>query len=259
MKTYILSILDNLKQINETLDAKAALYNKSWMVFNDIGVKEVFIFQQDGTLLDSVNGRVMKGSWQYIQENKTLLITVMGKSYMFHPLFMDGIVLALQMDGTKECCFMIDENNAATFLPKTLNALYEYFQKKKQIVLEAKQVASKYEEEQKKSDDEYKQNKQQIQKLLKSNKEYQCYLIKIDDWTKKERTLKLLAILIGIGMLGALITESIVLLYIFLAIECFVIVIISIYHFRISAIEKQVESIKNNVRHNYYKSKTFSE
>ena len=51
MKTFLLDIPDRFRRFDEQLDVKALLCNKSWQVFNDSGVKEIYIFQEDGSLI----------------------------------------------------------------------------------------------------------------------------------------------------------------------------------------------------------------
>ena len=180
MKTYLLSILSNIQRFSESLDVQATLCNKSWWVFNDTGEKELYIFNTDGTLINSLNGRVANGTWRYVPANKTLLISTPGESFLLHPKFLDGIIFALQLDGTQECCFMIDENNADLFQPKSLNALNAYFQQKQQLAIQAenqrlheeqerqRRAEIEMQEQQKKARDE-----QEIQRLLEANEEYQ--------------------------------------------------------------------------------------
>ena len=42
MKTFLLDIPDRFRRFDEQLDVKALLCNKSWQVFNDSGVKEIY-------------------------------------------------------------------------------------------------------------------------------------------------------------------------------------------------------------------------
>lgn len=58
MKTYLLDVLNKFQRFSENLDVKTILCNKAWLIFNDSEDKEVYIFQDDGTLLVSVNGEV---------------------------------------------------------------------------------------------------------------------------------------------------------------------------------------------------------
>lgn len=100
MRTYLLDILNRYNRFSENLDVKTILCNKSWLIFNDTGDKELYIFQENGSLIASVNGNVFNGNWQYISANKSIIISFKEKSYMLHPSFFDKTIFALQQDGT---------------------------------------------------------------------------------------------------------------------------------------------------------------
>jgi len=129
MKTYLFESFNRYKRFSESLDVKAILCNKSWWVFNDSGEKEVYIFQEDGSLIISLNGKVTVASWQYISANKSLIISSKEQSYMLHPTFKDNIIFALQVDGTEQYSFMIDESQCNFFQPKSFGELQLYFQR----------------------------------------------------------------------------------------------------------------------------------
>ena len=123
MKTYLLDILNRYNRFSENLDVKTILCNKSWSIFNDAGNKELYIFQENGNLIASVNGNVLNGNWQYISANKSIVISFKEQSYMLHPSFFDKTIFALQQDGTNKYAFMIDEKQSQSFQPKTLTEL----------------------------------------------------------------------------------------------------------------------------------------
>lgn len=140
MKTYLLETLNRYKRFSESLDAKAVLSNKAWIVFNDEGEKQVYIFQEDGTVLITTNGIGSVKTWKYIPANKSILIKGDGNCFvMLRTAFVDENILAFQLDGTDRYAFMIDENNKALFAPKTLEELNTYLvdkldtEKQKQI------------------------------------------------------------------------------------------------------------------------------
>lgn len=54
MKAYLLDIPNKYNRFSKNLDVKAILCNKSWLVFNDSGDKELYIFQENGSLITSV-------------------------------------------------------------------------------------------------------------------------------------------------------------------------------------------------------------
>lgn len=131
MKTYLFETLNRYKRFSESLDAKAVLSNKAWIVFNDEGEKQVYIFQEDGTVLITTNGIGSVKTWKYIPANKTILIKGDGNRFvMLRTAFVDENILAFQLDGTDRYAFMIDENNKALFAPKTLEELNMYLEDK---------------------------------------------------------------------------------------------------------------------------------
>lgn len=145
MKTYIFDTFNRYKRFSEELDAKTILCNKSWWVFNDSGEKEVYIFNTDGTLIIAVSGKVTNATWQYISANKSIIITGNNQSYMVHPAFCDNMIFALQVDGTNEYSFLIDERSLPSTNLRTFNDLVLYFaEKERQAVLaeERKQQAA---------------------------------------------------------------------------------------------------------------------
>ena len=140
MKTYLFETLNRYKRFSESLDAKAVLSNKAWIVFNDEGEKQVYIFQEDGTVLITTNGIGSVKTWKYIPANKSIVINGDGNRFvMLRIAFVDENILAFQLDGTDRYAFMIDENNKALFAPKTLEELNTYLvdkldtEKQKQI------------------------------------------------------------------------------------------------------------------------------
>lgn len=136
MKTFLISIPQRLKLKSNELDAQATLCNKAWTIFNDEGVKQLFIFRSNGSLLVSTNGVVTNSTWEYIPANNSIILTTEGRSIMFHPAFIDDVVFALQQDGVESALFMIDENNKQFFFPETLSELAGYFAAKEAILLE---------------------------------------------------------------------------------------------------------------------------
>lgn len=129
MKTYLLDILNRYNRFSENLDVKTILCNKSWLIFNDSGEKELYIFQENGSLIASINGNVTNATWQYISANKSLLISFKEQSYMLHPSFIDNTIFALQQDGTERFLFMISEEQSTSFYPKSLKELNFYFER----------------------------------------------------------------------------------------------------------------------------------
>lgn len=137
MKTFIFSIPARLRSFNEKLDVKGALCGKSWEVFNDEGIKQLFIFNTDGTLLITTNGKVLMSSWQYIPANSSVIITAENETTMFHPAFYDKVIFALQQDGVERYLFMLDEQAKPLFTEMTLERLERFFEEQEQRIKQA--------------------------------------------------------------------------------------------------------------------------
>lgn len=125
MKYYLLNILDRIKQYSQKLDTEAVLYNKSWVIFNDTGDKEVFIFRSNSELLISYNGIVSKGKWELLPTG-SILIDMLDKSYMFNASFVSGNFLTLNLDGNTESLIMLEEGLKNKLIINTLSQIEQY-------------------------------------------------------------------------------------------------------------------------------------
>lgn len=130
MKTYLFDTINRYKRFSEKLDVQTVICNKSWWVFNDSGEKELYIFNEDGTLDVSFGGRVTEGKWRYVSANKSIIVSANSESFMLDPAFIDNAIFALKLNGTDQYVFMIDENNTASFAPSTYKELMGYFDEK---------------------------------------------------------------------------------------------------------------------------------
>ena len=189
MKTFLLNIPQRLKLKSQELDASAALCDKPWTVFNDEGIKQLFIFQPDGTLLITTSSIVSSSTWRYISANKSIIITTDNKSIMFHPAFLDDVVFALQQDGEGSCLFMIDENNKQSFSPRTLRELTAYFTEKERLLAETEHREA--EEEKLRIDASLKKNEERLKRERREEKKRQ----------RKRRLLLFLSLASGILLL----------------------------------------------------------
>ena len=132
MKTFLFDTFNKYKRFSESLDVETILCNKTWFVFNSSGEREIYIFQENGKLKISLNGKVTHATWEYIPANKSLIISGNEQSYMVHAVYVDNILFTLQIDGTKEYAFLIDENNKQNFQPQSYNDIKQYFQIREQ-------------------------------------------------------------------------------------------------------------------------------
>lgn len=195
MKTYLLDILNKYNRFSESLDVKTILCNKSWLAFNDTGDKELYIFQENGSLIVSINGKVTNGTWQYISTNKSIILSFKGQAYMLHPSFFDKTIFALQQDGTNRYVFMIDEQQSQSFQPKSLTELSAYFKNIERKKVEAEQqririALAQQKAQQKQIEEEQRQQEQyRIEQEKRQREKEQEELINraIEEQKKAER------------------------------------------------------------------------
>ena len=83
MKTFLLDSFNRYKRFSEELDVRTILCNKPWLIFNDCGDKELYVFQEDGSLIASVNGNVTNAKWQYIPANKSQGTIIYVSSFVY--------------------------------------------------------------------------------------------------------------------------------------------------------------------------------
>lgn len=137
MKTYLFDSLARFKRFSESLDVATTLSNKTWVVFNDSGERELYIFKTDGKVYITTNGVGYQGTWEWLSANKSLIIHKADTVFMLHPEIVEECVLVLTLDGTKDCVFLIEDQNRQSFAPKTLAQLQNHFEEKERKVLEA--------------------------------------------------------------------------------------------------------------------------
>ena len=142
MKTFKLNIPKELRNWSNALDAIMVLCSRSWVVFNDEKIKEVYIFQEDGTLIVSKNGKVTKTRWEYIAQNTSLIIeNIDSDTYMLKPTYYDNKVLALQVDGTNEYAIMINENCTEELMLDSLEKIRQYMDEQSKTVSQEKDIS----------------------------------------------------------------------------------------------------------------------
>lgn len=131
MKTFLLDIIPKIQRFSQKLDNLTVLTNKHWVVIDEeLKRKVVFIFREkDSQLLIAENGKIEKGTWEYLGNN-SLLIDRSDGSYLFKHGFIDDNVLALKVDGKEEYALLVNEHkfdkkiNSLTATLKFLNDTY---------------------------------------------------------------------------------------------------------------------------------------
>ena len=189
MKTFLYSIPTKIQTFSKKLDVKAVLCGKSWEVFNDEGVKQLFIFNEDGTVLITNNGKVYSAAWKFIAQNSSILLTTSDETIMFRPAFFNKDVFALQQDGTERYLLMIDEDKKPLFQTLSLDVLTAYIEKEiaaisneKEEKIRQRQIEQQKEEDEiKKREEEKEREAEEIKSMFIQNKEL------IEYWEQNNR------------------------------------------------------------------------
>ena len=151
MKTYLLDTIDRFKRFSQSLDVKTILCSKAWYVLNEDGVTENLIFQEDGTILVSVNGSTKKYTWKFIPQNQSLnIMHSETEGTMLKPAFMDDNILVFNKIGTKECMFLIDDAFSNQQKVSSLDSVKKYlldFEKKALQEQNSNEIKEKEEKE----------------------------------------------------------------------------------------------------------------
>ncbi|MEZ5003196.1 MAG: hypothetical protein R2730_09170 [Chitinophagales bacterium] len=132
MKTFLLDIIPRVKQYSKKFNSIALLTNQHWVVLDEIfNSKTVYIFQKDGRLYISKDGKVEKNaSWEYLGAD-ALLLDIENNSYLFRHGFFDENVLVLKLDGKDEYAVMVNETKFNEKINSILDI--ENFLKKKYL------------------------------------------------------------------------------------------------------------------------------
>ncbi len=113
MKTFVADIIPKIKKFSKQIDQRVVLINNNWIFINpEDGIKYTYIFKSGGELLLSANGNVTKGKWEQLNDGLLLIEDVVNQSILFRYDFFDGIVLALNKEGTQEHALFINESKS---------------------------------------------------------------------------------------------------------------------------------------------------
>ena len=142
MKTFLLDIIPKIQRFSQKLDNLTLLTNKHWVVIDEeLNKKVVFIFREkESQLLIAENGKIEKGTWEYLGNN-SLIIDRKDGSYLFKHGFVDDTVLALKVDGKEEYALLVNEQkfdnqlNSLTAIIQFLNYTYSEERQQKNLTI----------------------------------------------------------------------------------------------------------------------------
>jgi hypothetical protein len=107
-------IKEYLKKItihSESLSRTEKYINKPWVHVDSDGNYHKYIFNPDGDLFMSFNGKVEIGKWKYLTEANLIFIDRLTDRIMLKQSFFDESVMILKIDGTTEDLFILANEN----------------------------------------------------------------------------------------------------------------------------------------------------
>lgn len=111
MKDYLNYYVNKFSNSSKSLKKKSILVNKPWVLIDENGDVQKYIFKDDKTLILSKNGEVIKGTWDYFPEANSLLIDTDHKKLLLNEKYIDENVLILKTDGVENGLFSLANNN----------------------------------------------------------------------------------------------------------------------------------------------------
>lgn len=111
MKSYLKSILPQLKNYSLTLDKTSILIDKPWALIDEEYELQKLIFKKNKELILSKNGQVSIGKWDYFPQAKSLLIDRNTDIILCNEQFIDEGIMILKLDGTDNKFFILANEN----------------------------------------------------------------------------------------------------------------------------------------------------
>lgn len=111
MKAYLQHIVTDLKNFSKSLDTKSILVDKPWALIDSDFEVQKLIFKKNNELILSKDGQVVIGSWDYLPEARSILIDRGKDKILCNEAFINGAVMILKMDGTKDNFFILANEN----------------------------------------------------------------------------------------------------------------------------------------------------
>jgi hypothetical protein len=111
VKEYLKNISKELKNYSKSLDKISILIDKPWAVIDVELEMQKLIFKKDKSLIMSKNGKVTKGTWDYLPEANSIIIDRINDQILCNAAFIDDVVLILKLDGTSNDFFALANEN----------------------------------------------------------------------------------------------------------------------------------------------------
>ena len=107
MLGYLVNLLPRLRQFSQSLEQSELFVDKPWVMLDDDGQRQTYIFRRGGELLMSLDGVVQMGSWEYIAPAESILIDRKVDKLLLNHFFFTEALLVLARDGRPDSKFIL--------------------------------------------------------------------------------------------------------------------------------------------------------
>jgi hypothetical protein len=101
MKLYIKNLVNRLSRFSQKLDNIDLFVDKKWVLIDEEGNQQSYIFERDGDLVMSKNGKVKMGKWKFYPEAQSIKIDRIEDQILLNQAFFDKALMVLKYDGIK--------------------------------------------------------------------------------------------------------------------------------------------------------------
>lgn len=107
MLSFLSNMLPRLRQFSQSLDQTELFVDKPWVLLDEEGKQQTYIFRRSGELLMSLDGVVQTGKWEYIAPAESILIDRKVDKLLLNHFFFTEALLVLARDGRPESSFVL--------------------------------------------------------------------------------------------------------------------------------------------------------
>jgi hypothetical protein len=105
-------IYQKVSRLKNSVEAVSKFGNTLWVVANDDGNDSMkMVFQENGNLMISQNGKVTSGQYQLLLVANAIIITVNGESRLYNHVYTNKGLIFLQLDDGSSKPFVLINNN----------------------------------------------------------------------------------------------------------------------------------------------------
>lgn len=107
MKEHLKSLITRLSQFSQKLDQIALFADKKWVIIDEEGNQQSYIFERDGDLVMSKNGKVKMGKWKFYPQAQSIKIDRGEDQILLNHAFFDEALMVLKYDGAPNHDFFV--------------------------------------------------------------------------------------------------------------------------------------------------------